>query len=351
MSERDDGREAADPAVGGRDDGGASAASAPPSSATGTPAPVAVPAPLRSPLALAGAGLAGFVIGLAEVVPGFSGGTVALVVGIYERLVAAIRQGARVLSLLLRGHATAALAALRAMDLLFVGLLAVGMLLAVLTLAGALEQLITDRPVELSAVLLGLVLGAAVVAGRQLRAPRWWHPWVVLLTGVAFFVLLGWSPGTIEDPSPLALLLGAGVAVCAWILPGVSGSFVLLMLGLWPAVIGVLADRDVGGILVVAAGCVTGLALFSTLLHWLLLRVHDLVLAVLIGLMLGSVRVLWPWPADDGLGSAALGAPPGSEALLALALALAAFGMVWMAGLAAAAVERRLSRSEAGPPR
>jgi putative membrane protein len=304
---------------------------------------VAGPPPLRDPLVLAGTGVTGFAMGIAEVIPGFSGGTVALVAGIYERLIAAIRQGARVLSLLLRGRVGDAVAALQAIDWLFLGVLLAGMLTAVFTLAGALERLIVERPVELSAVFLGLVLGAAVVASRQLREPTPWHVLLGVVAAAVAFVGLGVSPGTITDPSLGLVLVGGAVAISAWILPGVSGSFLLLVLGLWPTIVSAIADRDLLLLGVFAIGCGIGLAVFSTLLHWLLARAHDAVLAVLLGLMVGSVRILWPWPSDDGIGSPTLGAPEADTALLAFALGLAAFALVWMFGLAASAVERRRS--------
>jgi putative membrane protein len=305
---------------------------------------VAGPPPLRDPLSLAGTGVTGFAMGIAEVIPGFSGGTVALVAGIYERLIAAIRQGARVLSLLLRGRVGDAVTALKAIDWLFLGVLLAGMLTAVFTLAGALEALIVERPVELSAVFLGLVLGAAVVASRQLRDPTPWHVLLGVVAAAVAFVGLGVSPGTITDPSLGLVLVGGAVAISAWILPGVSGSFLLLVLGLWPTIVGAIADRDLLLLGVFAIGCGIGLAVFSTLLHWLLARAHDAVLAVLLGLMVGSVRILWPWPSADGIGSPTLGAPEADTALLATALGLAAFALVWMFGLAASAVERRRSR-------
>ncbi len=300
--------------------------------------------PLRSPWALGGTVVAGGVMGVAEVVPGFSGGTVALVVGIYERLVANVRQGARTLSLLLRARPRDAWRTFAAIEWPFVLLLGLGMAVAVFSLAGPLQQLLEDHVVETQAVFLGLVLGAAVVAGRQLRAATPWHVLLGVVAAAATFVALGVSPGTVEDPAGVLLLLGASIAVCAWILPGVSGSFLLVVLGLYPAVIGALADRDVPAIMLIATGLVAGLAMFSTLLNWLLARAHDVVLAILIGLMVGSVRVLWPWPADAGFGSTELGAPQGTRALLALALALAAFALVWMFGLASAAVQLRVAR-------
>jgi putative membrane protein len=311
---------------------------------------VAGPPPLRDPVALAGVGATGFAMGIAEVIPGFSGGTVALVAGIYERLIAAIRQGARVLSLLVRGRVPDAVAAFRALDWWFLGVLLVGMLTAVFTLAGALQRLLEERPVELSAVFLGLVLGAAVVASRQLRAPSPWHVLLGVSAAAVAFAGLGVSPGTISDPSLLLVLAGGAVAISAWILPGVSGSFLLLVFGLYPAVVGAVADRDLVVLGVFALGCAVGLAVFSTLLHWLLARAHDAVLAILLGLMVGSVRILWPWPSADGVGSPELGAPEGETALLAFALALAAFALVWMVGLAGSALDRRRTQPADAPP-
>ncbi len=309
--------------------------------------PLEARAPMRSPWALGGTAIAGGVMGAAEVVPGFSGGTVALVVGIYERLVATIRQGARTLSLLIRARPKDAWRAFVAIEWPFIIALLIGMALAVFSLAEPLSELLDERVVEMQAIFLGLVLGAAVVAGRQLRTPTPWYVLVGVAAAAATFVGLGVSPGTIDDPSRWLLLLGAAVAVCAWILPGVSGSFLLVVLGLYPAVIGTIADRDPVGILVLAAGLVLGLASFSTLLNWLLARAHDVVLATLIGLMVGSVRVLWPWPTDAGFGNTELGVPEGSEVFLAAALALAAFSLVYMFGLASSAVEQRILRRRA----
>ncbi len=306
--------------------------------------PVEARAPLRHPVALLGTSVAGFAMGVAEVVPGFSGGTVALVAGIYERLVAAIRQATRALSLALRGRFEPALRALLVLDWPFIAALLVGMVAALATVASPLRALIDERPVELSAVFLGLVLGAAGLAARRLRAPSGWLGLVMVAAAAAAFMALGMGGGVRTDPSLLAILLGGMIAVSAWILPGVSGSFLLVVLGLYAIVLDALADLDLGVLLVFALGCVLGLAAFSTLLNWLLARYHDLVLAVLIGLMLGSSRVLWPWPADAGMGSPELGAPEGDAALLAAALGLVAFAAIWMLGLTATAIEQRRLR-------
>jgi len=316
--------------------------------------PLEALAPMRRPAALVGTFVAGGFMGAAEIVPGFSGGTVALVSGIYERLIVNIRLGARALSLLVRARPRDALRALALIDWLFIAVLSVGMFGVLFTLVGPMRTLLEERPVEMSSVFLGLVLGAAVVAARRLRTPAAWQLPVVVAAAAATFVVLGFSPGTVSDPNLLFIVVGGAVAVTAWILPGVSGSFLLLVLGLYPTVIAAAADRDLGVLAIFAIGGVLGLASFSTALNWLLARAHDAVLAVLLGFMVGSVRVLWPWPSEAGVGgSAELGAPEGSEALLAFALALVAFSLVYMGGLTASAVQRwrdRRAERKAGLP-
>lgn len=272
-------------------------------------------------------GAVGLGMGTADLVPGFSGGTVALLTGVYERLVANVRQGARALALLLRGRLGDGLRAVRAIEWGFVLPLLAGILIAVVTLASALTHLLDTRPRELSGVFLGLVLGAIVVAARDLRRVG---PGTVAL-GVAVaavtFVALGLSGGAVADPS-LLLFLGAGaVAVCAMILPGVSGAFLLLLLGMYDHVITAVDERDLVVVGVVGLGCLVGLAGFSTLLNWLLRTHHDPLLAVLLGLLAGSARVLWPWPGAE-VGDPALGAPVPAEVPLIAGLAVGALAAV-----------------------
>lgn len=270
----------------------------------------------------------GFAMGSADVVPGVSGGTVALVLGVYDRLVGAIRQGTHGLSLLLRGRVRDALDALRAVDWGFLVSLLVGIGTAVIVLAGLLERLLDEQPVLLSATFLGLVAGSVVVASDEVDdpGPRTWVLGAV--TAVVTFVLLGLRAGRLDDPSAVVLVAGGALAICAMILPGVSGSFLLLLVGLYDVVLSAVDDRDLATVALVGIGAVVGLAVFSTLLHWLLDHHRATVMAVLLGLMVGSLRVLWPWPAGpDGVGDTRLGAPDGQVAL-AVALALAAAVLV-----------------------
>jgi putative membrane protein len=272
--------------------------------------------------------LTGMAMGAADVVPGFSGGTVALIGGIYPRVVGNARAGAHVLSALVRLRVREVLPALRAIEWTFLVPMLLGVLGAIFALAGVLEDLLASQPIVMSAVFLGLVLGAAVVARRQLRAPVGTR---AVLIGVAValvtFVVLGARPATLVDPSPLVIAAAGAVAICAMILPGVSGSFVLLLLGVYEPIIAAVSARDLATLLVLAGGIVVGLAAFSTLLNWLLRRHHDLVLVVLIGIMVGSARVLWPWPSAAGVGDPTL-AVPGVQLVPATLAALVAFAAV-----------------------
>ncbi len=281
----------------------------------------------RAALDLAGTGAIGFAMGAADVVPGFSGGTVALIGGIYERLIANVRQGARALSLLLRAKPGEGVRAIAAIEWPFVASLLAGVLLAVLTLAGLVGGLVEDEPVLMSAIFLGLVAGSTVLAARELRRPGLIHLGVTVPVAVVTFAGLGLRSGGVDDPSLLVLFAGGAVAICAMILPGVSGSFLLLLMGLYTGVIDAVDRLDVTVLAVFAAGAVVGLAGFSTLLNWLLRRFHDRVLAAMVGLLAGSSRVLWPWPSTEGVGDSALGAPVGAQvpgAALVAVLAVAA---------------------------
>jgi putative membrane protein len=273
----------------------------------------------------------GIVMGAADVVPGFSGGTVALVGGIYPRLVRSIRANAHVLSVVLRLRWRELPAAIRSVEWRFVAALLAGIMLAVFSFASALERLLETQPIVMSALFLGLVLGAAVVARRELHAPDGRLVPLGIVSAIGTFLVLGASPGTLVAPSPLVIAVGGAIAVCATVLPGVSGSFLLLLLGLYAPIIAAVSARDLVTLGFLGGGILVGLMSFSTLLHWLLARHHDRVLAVLIGLMVGSVRVLWPWPVGTGVGDPALGAPD-AQVLSATLTGLAAFAVVIAVG-------------------
>lgn len=289
-------------------------------------------APARAPLNL----LRGVVMGSADVVPGVSGGTVALILGFYRQLVVTVREAALAAGNLLRLRPRAAWDRLREIDWWFIVPLLVGIAAAVLTLARAIEYFLDNHPEAIAGLFFGLVAGSIPLAWAYLERPRPRHLLMAAVAAVATFALLGLRGGEIVDPSA-GLVFGAGaLAICAMILPGISGSLILLMIGLYDRVIEALNGREWGVILSFAAGAAIGLALFSTLLEHLLRRYHDPVMALLVGLLIGSLRVLWPWP--EGTESAALGAPH-TPWVAATALAVAGAALVVAAGV----VARRLA--------
>lgn len=263
----------------------------------------------------------GFFMGTADLVPGVSGGTIALVLGIYERLVASIKEGSSALGSILRGDPKGFREHLRRVEWLFLVPLLTGILLAVVLLASFLEHQLEERPTILAGVFLGLVLASIAIAWRILRSPRPSHLLIATIVAVAIFLVLGVGEGRVADQPALPVFFGAGaLAICAMILPGISGSLILLMIGMYAPVLSAVTDRSYATVAVFALGAIVGLAIFSQLLNWALENHHDTVLAGLVGLMAGSTRVLWPWP--DGVESPNLGAP-GADWPAALAAMLA----------------------------
>jgi putative membrane protein len=280
--------------------------------------------------------LRGIAMGTADVVPGVSGGTMALVLGIYERLVAALRAatGSTPWRALRRGGlVTAWLAA----DGPFLLPLVAGIGTAVLLLARVVEAALIDHRVLLYAAFSGLVAASVVVVARQVRGPRALALAVGTLSAVSAFVLLGLAPAATPDATWFLVLTGA-VGIAALVLPGLSGAFILVILGQYETVLGAIARFDPSVLAPFALGALFGLATVARVLDALLRRARALTLAALTGIMLGSLRRLWPWiepievrlhevPQRDVIAwpTSALG----SEGwLVALAIALVAAGAV-----------------------
>ncbi len=246
----------------------------------------------------------GFCMGAADIVPGVSGGTVALVFGIYERLLDNIRRCARAVGSAVKFDVAGVVSHLRSVEWGFLIPLGAGIAVALAALASVIEGLLETRAEEMAGLFFGLVGGSIVVAWGLLKQRSIAESIIIVVVGLATFVLLGFQSGPVSDPS-MAAFFGAGaIAICAMILPGISGSFLLLMMGMYAAVLGAVHDRggsDLVNLAIFFAGAVVGITLFSTALGWLLDRYHDELLAVLIGLMLGSFRVLWPWPNGVGI--------------------------------------------------
>lgn len=304
----------------------------------GDPAPVRDPAPEtsrrgRAPLDLG----RGLLIGAAEVVPGVSGGTIALITGVYETLIGSAAHVVTALRLLVTGRVAEARTELgRARWSVLVPLLG-GMVTAVVVGAALLEPLLEERPVGARAVFAGLVLASLVVPIRMVGAQ-----WSAKLVGVAVLmaaaaaVLTGLPPGGDAQPPLPVVSLAAAVAICALVLPGVSGSFLLATVGLYEPTLTAVNDRNLGYLAAFALGAAVGLGLFVRLLQFLLSHHRAMTLAVMTGLMAGSLRALWPWQTEDrGL----LGPDDGALAVLGLVLLGAGVVVVLLAG--EAALERR----------
>ncbi|MGK0332201.1 MAG: putative membrane protein, partial [Minisyncoccia bacterium] len=176
-----------------------------------------------------------------------------------------------------------------------------------------------------------LVLGTIYVAYRMLDRVDTTAIGIIVGVGISLFLLLGLKSDTVVDDnaaevvtkSPLIFLLVGAIAICAMILPGISGSFLLVMMGMYTEVLGAVNDRDFVSLGAFIVGAVLGLALFSTLLSWLLEHYRTWVIAAMVGLMLGSMRVLWPWP--DGTNTTTLSAPSDN---VVLPIVLAAVGII-----------------------
>lgn len=286
----------------------------------------------------------GALIGSVEVVPGVSGGTVALIVGIYERIITSaghVVSGLRhLVTDLPRGRGTAAaVTEFRRAEWGMLIPLAVGMLCALVLVAGQIEGFVHDEPELSRGLFLGLV-AAALVVPISMIGRRWNGRYVALalVAAVAAFILTGLPPTNVT-PSPPIIVLSASVAVSALVLPGLSGSFILLTFGLYEPALAAVNDRDLGYLAWFILGLTIGLALFVKVLQWLLEHRHGATLAVLTGLMAGSMRALWPWQDDerallapgDHLGGVVLLFVLGAAAVL-VALAIASHASAPKAG-------------------
>lgn len=261
---------------------------------TVSPARTAGPRKWAAPFRLLFTGLA---MGSADIVPGVSGGTIAFISGIYEQLLQGIKTVTSVTPrLLLQRRPRQALASVPFAFFLPLG---TGILVAGFSLANLISWLLKNQPVYVWAFFLGLVGASVLLVLRRVR--RWSR------LGLVFFVLslaaayLMTSATAVETPAtPLAFFLSGALAICAMILPGISGSFLLVILGKYEQVLDAVAQRDIITLLPLFLGALVGIALFSRLLTFLLARYHDLVVLALAGLMLGSLPRIWPWKDTSG---------------------------------------------------
>jgi putative membrane protein len=241
----------------------------------------------------------GFLIGLAEIVPGVSGGTVALIVGVYHSL---IRSAASLVQVVLSGVRQGPVA-MRGpwlqVSWAIVLPVALGMVTGIFLGASLLEPVLEAYPVQSRAVFAGLILASLWVPIRMV-GPSWSLGYGLLASASAVltFIAVGLPGSALPVDSLIWVAPSAALAVCALVLPGVSGSYLLLTLGMYEPTLSAVNDRDFTYLGVFILGALLGLSVFVRVLQWLLARHQAITLAVMTGLMLGSLRALWPWQGE-----------------------------------------------------
>ncbi len=236
--------------------------------------------------------LRGLAMGAADIVPGVSGGTIAFITGIYPRLLHALRSfDLAALKLVLGGQVGAAW---RHVDGSFLAWLLTGIAASILTLARLLGWLLEHYPQPLWGFFFGLILASGAMLLRQV--PGWSLARVLALAaGIAIALAIALAPRAGFLPGYPGVFLAGFIAICAMILPGISGSFILLLLGMYATTLDAIRSFDLVYIAVFAAGAACGLMCFSRLLDWLLGHFRGVTLATLTGFLFGSLAVVWPW--------------------------------------------------------
>jgi len=235
----------------------------------------------------------GFFMGAANVVPGVSGGTIALLTGIYSRIINAIDALMRISNwkLLLKGDLKAFWKAVEGRFLLALG---IGVVASVFTLAKLMEYVLANHPVQTWAFFFGLILASVYYMLRDIKNLKWLDAVQVFAGLVVGLVVCTLTPTKTPDTMWFIFICGA-IAVCTMILPGISGSFILVILGKYDYIMRAVSALDLPTLFVFALGCVVGILAFAKFLHWLLARYERSTMLVLIGFVLGSLVKVWPW--------------------------------------------------------
>lgn len=233
-------------------------------------------------------------MGGADVIPGVSGGTIALITGIYEELIDSIKSvDGTALRLLLKFDIKELWQRINGNFLVTVF---AGVIISILSLAKLITYLLENEPIILWSFFFGLILISAVyVMPRQRNRASY----LFLILGIASaYTITTFSPANTPEGYWFIFLSGA-IAICAMILPGISGSFILLLLGKYEFILEAVKSLDIVTIVVFGLGCVVGLISFSKLIHWMLKKYKVQTLATLAGFMLGSLNKIWPWKVDS----------------------------------------------------
>lgn len=237
--------------------------------------------------------LKGMAMGAADVVPGVSGGTIAFISGIYEELLSSISNVN--LSLFKTLKKDGLKAAWKQLNGNFLASLFIGIFISIVSLAKVISWLLVSHPILLWSFFFGLVLASVIYIAKQIT--RWSYIAVVLLFfgAVLAYYITTLNPMISENSSTLFMFFAGAIAICAMILPGISGSFILVLLGAYKPVLAAINNRDFTTIAAVGLGAVLGLLSFSRILKYLFANYKNYTLAVLTGFIIGSLNKIWPW--------------------------------------------------------
>ena len=236
--------------------------------------------------------LKGLAMGAADVVPGISGGTVAFITGIYIELVATIKSFDITALKLLKSDGPRA--AWHHINGNFLVVLLAGILTSVFSLAQIMHYLLLEHGVPLWSFFSGLIIGSVILLLRQ-NPPAKISEKLLFVAGAFIAYAISIAPSVILEGSVMTMFFAGAIALCAMILPGISGSFILVLLGLYPVFISAIANLEIDILLAFSVGGIIGLMLFSRFLSWLLARFQSAVVALMCGFLVGSLSIIWPW--------------------------------------------------------
>ncbi|MCT4699531.1 MULTISPECIES: DUF368 domain-containing protein [Tenacibaculum] len=237
--------------------------------------------------------LKGVAMGAADVVPGVSGGTIAFISGIYEELLSSISNVN--LSLLKTLKNDGLKAAWKQLNGNFLASLFIGMFISVISLAKVISWLLTNHPILLWSFFFGLVLASVIYIAKQITKWNIVAIFLVVLGAVLAYYITTLNPMISESSSTLFMFFAGAIAICAMILPGISGSFILVLLGAYKPVLAAVNNRDFTTIAAIGAGAIIGLLSFSRVLKYLFSNYKNYTLAILTGFIIGSLNKIWPW--------------------------------------------------------
>ena len=241
----------------------------------------------------------GFLMGAANVVPGVSGGTIALITGIYSEIIEALNSlmVPSTWKALFHGQLRTFWQCIHGRFLLA---LAIGVVASIFSLAKLMEYTLLHHPIQTWALFFGLIIASAVLMFRGIRQWKLRDVLFALLGAGLGLLVCTLSPTRTPDAGWFIFICGA-VAVCTMILPGVSGSFILVLFSKYDYIMSAISQLNVSVLLVFALGCVVGILAFSKFLHWLLARFERQTMLVLLGFVLGSLVKVWPWSNPEAI--------------------------------------------------